>query len=100
MGGLNGVPIKKVFRQLYTAQTRYFFLTGGRASLKSTTVHDFLARLSYEAGHGILFTRYTMTSAEKSIIPEFLLTLDRLNIRDDFHVTKNIIRNKKTGSFI
>lgn len=41
-----------------------------------------------------------MTSAEKSIIPEFNLTLDRLNIRDDFHVTKNVIRNNRTGSFI
>jgi phage terminase large subunit len=94
------VPINKVFQKLYTAQTRYFFLTGGRGSLKSSSVHDFIARLTYEVGHGILFTRWTMASAEKSIIPEFLITLTRLDIRKDFHVTRNTIRNLRTGSFI
>jgi len=75
-------------------------LTGGRGSLKSTTVHDFIARLTYEKGHGILFTRYTLTSAELSIIPEFKTTLDRLQVADDFHITKQTITNKHTGSFI
>jgi phage terminase large subunit len=97
---VNEVTINKCFQPLYNSKKRYFLITGGRASLKSTTVHDFVARLTYEIGHGILFTRYTMTSAEKSIIPEFLLTINRMGITDDFHVTKNIVRNKKTGSFI
>lgn len=68
--------------------------------MKSSTVHDFVARLTYERGHGILFTRYTMTSAELSIIPEFKITLRRLGIEDDFHITKTTVRNKRTGSFI
>ena len=88
------------FKRLYTSSKRYFFITGGRASLKSTTVHDFVARLTFETGHGILFTRYTMTSATKSIIPEFETILDRLKIREHFYITKSKIINIRTGSFI
>lgn len=75
-------------------------MTGGRASLKSTTVHDFIVRLTFEKGHGVLFTRYTMTSAEKSIIPEFKICIERLGLTDHFHITKNVIVNKATESFI
>lgn len=92
--------INEVFKPLYTTTKRYVLLTGGRGSLKSTTVHDFIARLTYEKGHGVLFTRYTMTSAEKSIIPEFKITLERLGIESHFHITQNTITNLKTGSFI
>jgi phage terminase large subunit len=92
--------ISEDFKPLYTSNKRYYLITGGRASLKSTSVHDFVARLTYESGHGILFTRYTMTSAHKSIIPEFVTTLERLNIKGAFHITKSKIVNIKTGSFI
>lgn len=92
--------ISEQFQPLYTSKKRYFLVTGGRASLKSTSIHDFIARLTFESGHGILFTRYTMTSATKSIIPEFITTLDRLNITKFFHVTKNRIVNLQTKSFI
>ncbi|NIQ13322.1 MAG: PBSX family phage terminase large subunit, partial [Candidatus Dadabacteria bacterium] len=93
----NETLIHKRFKPLFRSKKRYFLLTGGRASLKSSTVHQFVAMLSYIEGHGILFTRYTMTSAEKSIIPEFKIVLDRLDMTQDFHITKNVITNKKTG---
>lgn len=92
--------IDDIFKPLYTSNKRYFFLTGGRGSTKTFSVHDLVAKLTYEKGHGILFTRYTMTSAEKSIIPEFKLTLERLGITQDFQITKTSAINKKTGSFI
>jgi len=92
--------INEVYKPLYTTDRRYILLTGGRGSLKSTTVHDSIARLTYEKGHGILFTRYTMTSAEKSIIPEFKITLERLQIESDFNFTQNTVTNIRTGSFI
>jgi phage terminase large subunit len=94
------VDTNEQFKSLYTSSKRYFLITGGRASLKSTTVHDFIARLTFETGHGILFTRYTMTSAHKSIIPEFEIILNRLGIRDLFYITKSKIINLQTGSFI
>lgn len=92
--------LNEIFKPLFTSNKRYFLLTGGRSSLKSTTVHEFIARLTYEKGHGVLFTRYTMTSAEKSIIPEFKLIINRIGIADDFHITKNVVTNKRTKSFI
>ena len=76
--------INELFVPLYQSKKRYYLITGGRGSLKSTTVHDFIARLSYEVGNGILILRYTMTSAEKSVIPEFKSCLERLEIESDF----------------
>ena len=92
--------INKLFKPLYKSKKRYYLITGGRGSLKSTTVHDFIARLSYELGHGILILRYTMTSAEKSVIPEFKSCLERLEIESDFDISGTKITNIKTGSFI
>lgn len=92
--------ISEIYKPLYLSKKRYFFITGGRGSLKSTTVHDFISRLTYERGHGILFTRYTMTSAEKSIIPEFKIVAKRNGTFDDFTITKDLIVNNRTGSFI
>jgi phage terminase large subunit len=92
--------LDEIFQPLYLSKKRYFFLTGGRGSTKTYSVHDFVAKLTYEKGHGILFTRYTMKSAEKSIIPEFTMTLERLGMTDDFHITKTTATNLKTGSFI
>lgn len=94
------IKINEKFKPLYTSDKRYFLLTGGRGSGKTFAVHDFIARLTYQKGHGILFTRYTMVSAEKSIIPEFTATLQRLGVEHDFYITKNKVINKRTQSFI
>ena len=48
----------------------------------------------------MLFTRYTMASAKKSVIPDFKQTLDRLGISDHFDILADSITNKHTGSFI
>ena len=88
------------YKPLYTTKKRYCFLTGSRGSAKSHHVSEMLCRLTYEQGHGILFARYTMTSAETSIIPEFRKTIERLGVEKDFHITSKDIYNIKTGSFI
>ena len=75
-------------------------ITGGRGSAKSTHLSLFLNDLTYEEGHVILFTRYTMTAAEKSIIPEFTAMMDKVNNREDFEVTANQITNKISKSII
>lgn len=80
--------------------TRYFVLTGGRGSGKSFAATVFLVLLTYERGHKILFTRYTMTSASSSIIPEFIEKLELMNVIEDFRITKDEITNIKTGSSI
>ena len=80
--------------------TRYFVVTGGRGSGKSYSVNALLVMLTYEAGHVILFTRYTMASAHISIIPEFIEKLEELGRLEDFHITKDEITNIHTGSKI
>ena len=85
---------------LLGSDSRYFVVTGGRGSGKSFSLNSFLLLLTYESGHVILFTRYTLTSAHVSIIPEFLDKIDSTNTRADFHITKDEIVNLKTGSKI
>ena len=60
-------------------QTRYFIITGGRGSGKSYSVNSLLCLLMGEAGHVILFTRYTLRSASISIIPEFVDKIELFN---------------------
>jgi phage terminase large subunit len=79
---------------------RYAFLTGGRGGGKSFHTALFLLNLTYEAGHVILFTRWTMVAASISIIPEFVDKIELLGLADDFDVTRDTIRNRRTGSAI
>jgi len=82
------------------SDSRYFIVSGGRGSGKSFSVNALLVMLTYEQGHTILFTRYTLTSAYISIIPEFIDKLEQFGSIADFHITKDEIINKKTGSKI
>ncbi len=80
--------------------SRYFVVTGGRGSGKSYSVNALLVMLTYEIGHVILFTRYTMASAHISIIPEFIQKLEAMGVSEHFHITKDEIVNLETGSKI
>jgi len=93
------ITIKNSYKSL-GSNSRYFVITGGRGSGKSYSVNLFLLLLTYEVGHTILFTRYTLTSAHISIIPEFIDKIDTLDLHADFHITKDEIVNLKTGSKI
>jgi phage terminase large subunit-like protein len=81
-------------------KNRYYLITGGRGSGKSWTLSLFLLNLTYEEGHVILFTRWTLTSAFISIIPEFIDKIELMNKADDFEITQSEIINKATGSKI
>ena len=88
------------YKPILSEDSRYFIVSGGRGSGKSFTINALLVMLTYEQGHTILFTRYTLTSAYISIIPEFIDKLELFNCVHDFHITKDEILNKKTGSKI
>ncbi len=92
------VPDKYV--SLYTTDKFINLVTGGRGGAKSFNIALFLLRLTYEKGHIILYTRYTMTSARVSIIPEFIDKLEREGILEDFKVNNDEILNLRTGSKI
>lgn len=92
--------LNKKYQTLFNSDSRYYVITGGRGSGKSFACNTFLVLLTYEKGHRILFTRYTMTSAGMSIIPEFIEKLELMDILDQFTVTKTEIINNLTGSSI
>ena len=85
---------------LLGSDSRYFIISGGRGSGKSYSINSFLLLLTYEVGHVILFTRYTLTSAHISIIPEFIDKIETAGLHSDFYITKDEIVNTKTGSKI
>lgn len=97
---MTAIQLNSKFKKLYTSDKRYFLLTGGRGSGKTFAVQDFLVRLLEEVGQGILYTRYTMTSVDTTIIPLFKIYLQHVSDLSRYETTKNKIINKETGSFI
>jgi len=91
------IYLSKPYEELWRFKTRYAYLSGGRGSGKSFAVALFVAYLSYKPGNKILFTRYTITSASKSIIPEFVEKLELGGLTNDFHITRDSIVNKTSG---
>ena len=92
-------PVHPVYHPLYTNKDKFIVLiTGGRGSGKSFEVARFLERLTFEKNRKILFTRYTLVSASKSIIPEVEDKIERDGTQEYFKVTKDRIINKYTGS--
>lgn len=97
---MSEISISPKYQPLWTSDSRYFVITGGRGSSKSFSVTVFLLGLTYERGHKVLFTRYTMISAQTSIIPEFVEKIDLMGVNGDFRITKDEIINMTTGSSI
>jgi phage terminase large subunit len=94
------ITLSPKYKPIFSNDTRFFLLTGGRGSSKSFAVGTFASLLSFEQGHKILFTRQTMTSAELSIIPEFQEKLDLMQVGSNFEIRKKEIVNLATGTEI
>ena len=94
------IEVDPKYNPIQTSDARYYIVTGGRGSGKSYSINLLLLLLTFEAGHTILFTRYTLSSAYISIIPEFIDKIETLNLQDAFYITKDEIRNKLSGSKI
>jgi phage terminase large subunit len=94
------MKLNKKFQPLWRNDTRYFIVTGGRGSGKSYAVGTFIENLLFQQGHKVLFTRYTLTAASKSIIPEFVEKIEVQGHNNVFDVTNNSIKNIASGSEI
>lgn len=70
---------------------RYVVVTGGRGSGKSYAVSTALGIQMHNFKHRLLFTRYTLTSAKDSVIPEFKEKLDLLGLGSKYEVQKDRI---------
>lgn len=92
------IKLNKKYQPLFKSKKRYFIVTGGRGSAKSFSVNTFLTLLTYESNQKILFTRYTMTSAEISIIPEFKEKIEMLNVEKVFDVQARGVTNLLSGN--
>lgn len=94
-----------IYYPLYHEKEKFIFLiTGGRGSGKSFSTSTFLERLTFEMTpvekivHHILYTRYTMVSANISIIPEFLEKAELDGTQKYFRSTRTDVTNRMTGS--
>jgi PBSX family phage terminase large subunit len=94
------ITFNEKYKPLWTTDCFITVVTGGRGSGKSFAVGDFIENLTFEQGHKILYTRYTLDSASDSIIPEFQEKISLEEHDHHFHVTKKDIINKETGSEI
>ncbi len=92
--------IDKKYQALYSTKKRYTIVTGGRGSGKTFAVQDFLVRLLEEIGQGVLYTRFTMVSVDKTIIPLFVKHIEKIASLENYDITKKRIINKRTKSFI
>ena len=98
------IPMPAIHRKyapLENLRTRYAIITGGRGSGKSFAIATRLIAESYNLkGKTILFTRYTLTNAEQSVMPEFLDKIARIGGEKHFQKSGNDIVNLTSGTRI
>lgn len=103
----------EIYYPLYTDRDHFIILvTGGRGSGKSFGVATFIERLTFELKkrsidadmerlvHNVLYSRYTMTSAAMSVIPEFMEKIEADGTSKYFNATRTDVVNLLTGSKI
>lgn len=101
---MSKLVISDKFKPLYkTARDpddgiRYVLIEGGRGGAKSFAVGSWVNDISYNEGWKVLYTRYNMTSANLSVIPEFLEKAeeDFLDNEEDFDVFRGYVKNNKS----
>ena len=100
------LKINSKYIPLWTEKYRYAIISGGRGSSKSFSGQLFARDLMYQSGHKVISTRYTMTSAQKSVIPEFTHKLglsqspydSQKTMEHDFRLANNTYTNIRSGS--
>ncbi len=92
--------INQKYRPLWEPKTRYVIMTGGRGSGKSYALSCAMLDSTYLDPYNVLYTRWNLTAAEISIIPEFTEKMDIGNCREAFYVKRQSVQNKATGASI
>ena len=95
---VNNIVVNEKFQPLYESDARYFIVTGGRGSGKSYSATLIETTNTFKSGYNCLYTRYTMTAAELSIIPEFKEKISLINCDRYFDIQKKDIINTITNS--
>lgn len=97
---MSEIIVNEKFSPLKDSKARYYIITGGRGSSKSFSTTLIECTNTFQLDYNCLYTRYTMTSAELSIIPEFKEKIELLNSTDYFDINKKEITNTATNSKI
>lgn len=79
---------------------RYKVVTGGRGSGKSTAVSTAKVVDTYRDDYTTLYSRYTLVSAEVSVIPEYLARVVSLGKARHFRSTKEAVINRVSNGKI
>lgn len=79
---------------------RYKVVTGGRGSGKSTAISTAKVVDTYRDDYTTLYSRYTLVSAEVSVIPEYLARVVSLGKTRHFRATKEAVINRVSGGKI
>lgn len=82
------------------AEVDTVIITGGRYSQKSFATGVLSCVAAKDYNHRVLYTRYTLVSAEDSIIPEFNEKIDMLGAHTSFEVTRDRIKGTINNSKI
>jgi len=82
-----------------TEHLRYIILIGGRGSGKSFALAKWVNSATF-CKYSVLFTRFTMTSAETSVIPEFRNMCETVGNDTDFSFKRTQVENTHTGAVI
>ena len=91
------MKISKKFKPLFEAirgehpEVDNVVITGGRDSSKSFTTSTAICDGVVNHNHRALYTRYTLTSAKDSIIPDFNEKVEMLGYQDYLHTTSDRI---------
>ena len=90
------------YQPLWKQKTRYILVTGGRGSQKSFAISTWACNKITDEQNPwtILYTRYTMQSAEISVIPEFTEKIELLGKTGSVQATKTLVECLTTGSKI
>jgi len=97
---LKQIEINEKYVNPFDSDSRYFIVTGGRGSSKSFSISFILLWLIEEAGHSVLYTRYTLRAASISIIPEFVEKIELSGLSHNYRITRDEIINIRSGSKI
>ena len=107
---MNRIKPQKVYAPLYYNKDKFVILiSGGRGSAKSFNVSTFIERLLFEVMHPspatrivhqVLYTRYTMMSANMSVIPEFMEKVELDGNSKYYSHTKTDVINLRSGGGI
>jgi phage terminase large subunit-like protein len=86
------IQTNRKYQSLFNPTTRITIVTGGRGSGKSHVAPQAIAnQIAKPEKMTCLFSRYTMSAAEDSIIPEFNSRIEDLNYTKYFRSVKNNI---------